>query len=61
MEILRIASMTTKRKRTVLSIEDKMTLCEHLDQGSSKCEIARKYKIIVFIYFMYICLIIQTF
>ena len=30
MEILQIASMTTKGKRTVLSIEDKITICEHL-------------------------------
>ena len=53
--------MTTKGKHTVLSIEDKITICEHLDKGSSKSEIAREYEITVFIYFMYICLIIQTF
>ena len=29
MEILQIASMTTKGKHTVLSIEDKITICEH--------------------------------
>ena len=39
--------MTTKGKRTVLSIEDKITICEHLDEGSSKSEIAREYKITV--------------
>ena len=53
--------MTTKGKCTVLSIEDKITICEHLVKGSSKCEIAREYKITVIIYFIYICLIIQTF
>ena len=53
--------MTTKGKRTVLSIEDKITICEHLDNGSSKREIALEYKITVFIYFIYICLIIQNF
>ena len=51
--------MTTKGKRTVLSIEDKITICEHLNKGSSKSEIACEYKITVFIYFIYICLIIQ--
>ena len=58
---LQVASMTTKCKHTVLSIEDKITICKHLDKGSSKSEIASEYKITVFIYFMYICLIIQTF
>ena len=54
--------MTTKCKCTVLSIEDKITISEHLDtQGSSKSEMACEYKITGFIYFMYICLIIQTF
>ena len=52
-----VASMTTKGKRTVLSVEDKITICEQLDKGSSKSEIAREYKITVFSYFMYICLI----
>ena len=47
--------MTTKSKYTVLSIEDKITISEHLDKGSSKSEIAHEYKITVFIYFMYIC------
>ena len=47
MEILQITSMTTKSKRTVLSIEDKITICEHLDKGSSKSEIAHEYKITV--------------
>ena len=28
--------MTTKCKCTVLSIEDKITICERLDKGSSK-------------------------
>ena len=56
MEILQIANMTTKRKFTVLSIEDKIIICEHLDKGSSKSEISHEYKITVFIY-----LIIQTF
>ena len=42
---LQIASMTTKGNRTVLSIEDKITICEHLDKGSSKREITREYKI----------------
>ena len=50
--------MTTKGKRTVLCIEDKITICEF---RPSKSEIACEYKITVFIYFMYICLIIQTF
>ena len=53
--------MRTKGKRSVLSIEDKITICEHLDKGSSKSEITWEYEITVFIYFMYICLIIQTF
>ena len=60
-EILQITSMTTKSKHTVLSIEDEITICEHLDKGFSKSEIAHEYKITVFIYFMCICLIIQTF
>ena len=54
MEIIQIASMTTKGKRTVLPIEYKITNCEHLVKGSSKSEIASEYKITVFIYFMYI-------
>ena len=54
-------SMTTKGKCTVLSIEDKITICEQLDKGSPKSEITCEYKITDFIYFMYICLIIQTF
>ena len=37
--------MTTKRKCTVLSIEDKITICEHLDKGASKSEITREYNI----------------
>ena len=43
---------------TVLSVEDKITICEHFDKISSKSEIAYEYKITVFIYFMHICLII---
>ena len=42
-------------------MKDKITTCECLDKWSSKSEITCEYKIIVFIYFMYICLIIQTF
>ena len=61
MEILQIASMTTKGKCTILSIKDKITICEHLDKGSSKSKITSEYKTTVFIYFMYIWLIIQTF
>ena len=53
--------MTTKGKRTVLSNEDKITICEHFDKGSSKSEITRKYKITVFIYFINICWIIQIY
>ena len=60
MEILQFASMTTKGKCTVLSIEDEITNCQHLDKESFKSEIAHEYKITV-IYFMYICLIIQLF
>ena len=40
-------NMTTKHKRTVLSIEDKITICEHLDKRSSKSEIASEYKVTV--------------
>ena len=61
MEILQIANMTTKGKHTVLYIEDKISICEHSDNGSSKSDIAREYKITLFIYFMFFCLIIQTF
>ena len=53
--------MPTKHKHPVLSIEGKITIYECLDKGSSKSEIACEYKIAVFICFMYICLIIQTF
>ena len=56
-----IAKMTTNHKCIVLSIEDKITTCERLDKGSSKSKIAYEHQITVFIYFMYICLIIQTF
>ena len=58
MEILQMANRTTKGRRAVLSIEDKITICEHLDKGSSKSEITCEYKITSFIYFMYLCLII---
>ena len=37
--------MTTKHKRTVLSTEDKITICECLDKGSSKRKITCEYKI----------------
>ena len=55
MEIVQIANMTTKHKHTVLSIEDKITIGEHPDKGSPKSNITHEY------YFLYICLIIQTF
>ena len=45
MEILQIAKTITKHKHTVLFIEDKITICEHLDKGSSKSEIAHEYNI----------------
>ena len=61
MENFQIVKMTINHKRTVLSTGDKVTTCEFLDKGSSKSEIACEYKITVFIYFMYVCLIIQTF
>ena len=35
--------MATKRKCTILSIEDKITICEYLDKGSSKREITHEY------------------
>ena len=37
--------MATKCKCTVLSIEDKITICECLDKGSSKREITDEYDI----------------
>ena len=37
--------MTTNHKLTVLSTEDKITTCEHLDNGSFKSEIACEYKV----------------
>ena len=37
--------MATKHKRTVLSIKDKITICECLDKGSSKSEITNEYDI----------------
>ena len=53
--------MTTKHKRTIIPIEDKIIMyCECPDKGFSKREIICEYKITVFIYFMYICLVIQT-
>ena len=45
MEILQIAKMTTECKCTVLSIEDKITICECLDKGSSKRETTHEYDI----------------
>ena len=58
-----MAKMTTKHKNPIylLKILHKITIYEYLDKGSSKREIAYEYKIAVFNYFMYICLIIQTF
>ena len=53
--------MTTKRKHTVLSTENKITVCECLDKGSSKTEITREYKIANCFYLFHVyCLIIQT-
>ena len=46
--------MTTNHKQTVLSIEDRITTYECLDNGSSKSEIACEYKRTVFIYFIYV-------
>ena len=37
--------MGTKHKYTVLSIEDKITICECLDKGFSKREITNEYDI----------------
>ena len=37
--------MTTKHKHTVLSIEDKTTICEHLGKGFSKSKITCEYNI----------------
>ena len=48
--------MTANHKRTVLSIGDKITTCECLDNGSSKSEITCEYKINVFIYIFYVYL-----
>ena len=42
-----IASIITKDNHTVLSIEDKITICEHLDNGSSRSEITHEYKLTV--------------
>ena len=42
---LQIAKMATKRKCTVLSIEDKITICECLDNRSSKREVTHEYDI----------------
>ena len=61
MEIFQVAKMTANHKCTVLSIGDKLTIHEYLDNGFSKSEITCEYKRTVFIYFMYICLIIQIF
>ena len=49
MENFQIAKMTANHKCTVLSIEDKLTICECLNNGSSKSEITCEYKITVFI------------
>ena len=48
--------MTANHKRTVLSIGDKITTYECLDNGSSKSEITCEYKINVFIYIFYVYL-----
>ena len=64
MEILQIAIMTTnyKGKHIVLSSEDEITFCEHIDKGSSNSEISCEYKITVLsISCSYISLIIQAF
>ena len=37
--------MITKHKCTVLSIEDKITICERLEKGSTKSKINREYNI----------------
>ena len=58
---LQITKMTTNYKCTVLSIEDKIVVCECLDKEYFKREITCEYKIIILIYFMHICLIILTF
>ena len=44
-KILQIAKRATKRKCTVLSIEDKIAICKCLDKlkGSSKREITHEY------------------
>ena len=42
-----IAKTTANHKRTVLSIVDKLTTCECLDNGSSKNNITCEYKITV--------------
>ena len=49
MEILQIANMTTKHKYTVLSIEDKIIICERLDKGCSKSKIACEYLFYVYL------------
>ena len=46
--------VTTKHKCTVLSIEDKITISEHLDKGSSKSEIACEYKIMFYLFHVYL-------
>ena len=47
---MEIFQMTTQHKHTVLCIEDKITICECLDKGSSK-EITCEYKITIFYLF----------
>ena len=46
--------MTTKHKCTVSSIEDTITICEHLDKGSSKSEIADEYKMTLYLFHVYL-------
>ena len=48
MEIFQIAKLTIKLKLTILSIEDKIAICECFDKGYFKRDIACEYKITVF-------------
>ena len=62
MENFQIAKITANHKRTVSSIGDKITTCEHLDNGFSKSKITCEHKITVLsISCIAICLIILTF
>ena len=44
--------MTTKGMRTFLSVEDKITICECLDNGSSKSEITCEYFYLFHVYLL---------